>query len=135
MMDRYKSRTAAEKLGVKEGGCVAVINPPRAVERVLGNLPSRARLIETETPEADAQVHLLFIQRPDELGPLVSRFRSCAGHSKLWILWRKGGKAAAGDVTEAFVRNQALDLGLVDYKICSVNEVWTAMLFALKRSR
>jgi CheY-like chemotaxis protein len=133
MMDRYKSRTAAEKLGIKEGGCAAVINPPRAVDRVLGDLPSDARLVETETPEPKAQVHLCFVDRPDELGPLVSRFRSCADHSKLWILWRKGGKAAAGDVTEALVRNQALDLGLVDYKICSVNEVWTGMLFALKR--
>lgn len=133
MMDRYKSRTAAEKLGVKEGGSVAIINAPRDVERVLGTLPRDAKLLETETPVSEAQVHLCFIHRPDELDSLLSLFRSTARHSKLWMVWRKGGKAAAGDVTEALVRNHALDLGLVDYKVCSVSDVWTAMLFALKR--
>jgi hypothetical protein len=64
---------------------------------------------------------------------VLSRLQHLAGQSKLWILWQKGGKAAAGDVTETGVRQHALDLGLVDYKICSVNNVWTGMLFAVKR--
>lgn len=133
MMDRYKSRTAAEKLGVKEGASIAVVNPPRDVERVLGALPRDAKLVETDMPDSDAPVHLCFIHRPDELAPLLSRLRTAARESKLWIIWRKGGKAAGGDVTESLVRNHALDLGLVDYKICSVNDVWTGLLFALKR--
>jgi len=133
MMDRYQSRTTAEKLGIKEGTSVAVVNAPRDVERVLGTLPRDAKLLETEIPDPEARVHLCFVHRPDELDPLLSLFRNSAVQSKLWIAWRKGGKAAAGDVTEFLVRNHALDLGLVDYKICSINEVWTAMLFARKR--
>src|ERR1700685_2534414 len=48
MMHRYKSRTAAEKLGVKEGDLVAILNPPRDFERVIGLLPARAQLLESE---------------------------------------------------------------------------------------
>jgi hypothetical protein len=133
MMDRYKSRTAAEKLGIKEGSSVALVHPPRDAERVLGRLPSKITLLEGETGQPGASVHLCFIHRPDDLSSSLSQLRAFASRSKLWIAWRKGGKAAAGDVTEKLVRDQALDLGLVDYKICSIDNVWTAMLFALKR--
>lgn len=133
MMDRYKSRTAAEKLGIKDDSSVALVNPPRDVERLLGPLPNRAEMYESAVGDPDAQVHLCFIHSPDDLGPVLSQLRGFARTSKLWMLWRKGGKAAAGDVTENQVRDAALDLGLIDYKICSVNEIWTAMCFATKR--
>ncbi len=133
MMDRYKSRTAAQKMGIKERNSVALISPPRDVERVLGPLPPQVHLLESEKGDPSAQVHLCFVHQPDELRPTLSRLRSLANRSKLWVVWRKGGKAAAGNVTENLVRQCALDLGLVDYKVCAVNDVWTAMLFALKR--
>lgn len=134
MMDRYKSRTASEKLGIMKGASVALINPPRDVERVLAPLPPDTRLLETETGEPSAEVHLCFINRPDELGSLVSALRPLVRSSKLWILWRKGGKSTSGKVTENLVRNHTLELGLVDYKICSVNEIWSALLFASRKT-
>jgi CheY-like chemotaxis protein len=133
MMDRYKSRTAADKLGIKKDSIAVLINAPRGAERILGPMPENVDLLESESGVSSAPVHLCFVHRPDELLPVLSHLRAVARHSKLWILWRKGGKAAAGDVTENFVRQHALALGLVDYKICAVNEIWTAMLFALKQ--
>ncbi len=133
MMDRYKSRSAAEKLGLKKGNSVALIHAPRDVERIIGLVPEDVNLIETETGLASAQLHLCFVHRPEELFTVLSNLRDIARQSKLWILWRKGGNAVAGEVTEKLARQHALDLGLVDYKICSVNDVWTAMLFTLKR--
>jgi CheY-like chemotaxis protein len=133
MMDRYKARSAAEKLGIREGNRVAVVGAPRDYDRVLGPLPSDVDLQETENGDSSAHVHLCFAHHPDHLVSTLSSLRRYAKSSKLWILWRKGGKSAAGDVTERLVRATALDLGLVDYKICSVNEIWTAMCFALKR--
>lgn len=134
MMDRYKTRTVAEKMGIREGNLVAVVNPPRDYERIIGELPAGVRFVETEEGEASAQVHLCFMHQAHEVIDMLSRVRPFAASSKLWVLWRKGGKVAAGDVTGNAVRENAIDLGLVDYKICSVNEVWTAMLFACKRS-
>lgn len=133
MMDRYKSRTTAEKLGIREGGVVALLNAPRDCQRVLGPMPAGVQLQEMENGSGNAQVSLCFAHDPDHLVQMLSNVRGYAKTGKLWILWRKRGKAAAGDVTEGLVRDTALDLGLVDYKICSVNEVWTAMCFAVKK--
>ena len=133
MMDRYKSRTTAEKLGVKIGSTVVVTNAPRDFENILGPLPAEIKLCESDTGDAAADVHVCFVHRPDDLASNLSGLRSFAQSSKLWIAWRKGGKAVAGAVTENLVRNQALDLGLVDYKICSMNNTWSAILFTIKR--
>jgi len=128
MMDRYGARTAAQKLGIKEASAVLLLNPPREVRRVLGQLPEGVELIEDLS--GTAPVTLCFAHQPDSLRETLSRVRKLASRTKLWILWRKGGSAARGDLTENFIRTQALDLGLVDYKICSVNETWSALLFA-----
>lgn len=139
MMDRYASRTAAQKLGIKEFSTVLALGAPRDFAKVLGELPpgvdvwnETLELLDGPSP-AKASVTLCFVGQPHSLLPALSKVRALARSSKLWILWRKGGSAARGDVTETLVRESAIDLGLVDYKICSVNEVWSAMLFAPKR--
>jgi CheY-like chemotaxis protein len=131
MMDRYKNRTAARKLGIKAGSVVALVDAPQEATGILGELPENVEL--RVEPTSRAAVTLCFLYEPHRVGPLLSELRHYATTGKLWILWQKGGSAARGDVTESLVRNQALDLGLVDYKICSVDAHWTAMLFALKK--
>lgn len=131
MMDRYAARTSAQKLGIKESSIVAVVDPPRDYLKVLGGLPAGVQI--SEQPEPAASVTLCFVHQHEFLPAKLSAVRDLAAATKLWILWRKGGSAARGDITERAVRESAIDLGLVDYKICSVNAVWTAMAFALKR--
>jgi hypothetical protein len=55
--------------------------------------------------------------------------RKLAARTKLWILWRKGSS-----VTQPFLRESAAEVGLVDYKICSVDATWSAMLFARRKA-
>jgi hypothetical protein len=55
-----------------------------------------------------------------------------AAHTRLWILWRKGQKDGLNGAT---LRRAACDLGLVDYKICSVNQTWSGMAFAIKKAK
>jgi len=60
--------------------------------------------------------------------------RSFAAKSKLWILWRKQtARQRDSGVTQPFIRESALGVGLVDYKICSVNEDWSGLLFTWKK--
>jgi CheY-like chemotaxis protein len=132
MMDRYAARSAAQKLGIKAASTVAVFDAPRDFARLLGELPPDVEFIE-DSPMGHAAVTLCFIHDFPSLALALSRVRRLASQTKLWILWRKGGSAKTGAVTETAVREQGIDLGLVDYKICSVNEVWSAMLFASKR--
>lgn len=131
MMERYAGRTAAQKLGITGSSTVSLIDPPPNVHSVLGELPAGAEVLADTAGRA--AVTLVFVHRPDLLASTLSSLRSRAVQTKLWLLWRKGGSAARGDITERLVRETGLDLGLVDYKICSVDSTWTAMLFARKK--
>lgn len=131
MMERYASKTAAQKLGIKESSIVTLIDPPRDCRKLLGQLPPNVELVE----EAGAKhpVTLCFVRDSNLLQATLSAVRELAPSTKLWILWPKGGSKERAGLTGRVVREQANGLGLVDYKICSVNEVWSAMLFAAKK--
>jgi len=129
IMDRYQGRTAAQKLGVRPGDKVAVIDPPRDYTTVLGEIPEGAELLEdTEQPCA---VTLWFVHEPEPFLAALPTLRTLAGKTKLWLLWRKGSQ---NGITQNFVREAAIDAGLVDYKICAVDGRWSAIAFARKKS-
>lgn len=128
MMERYASRTAAQKLGITEKSGIVLLDPPRNVTTVLGNLPHGAQFVEDA-----GDVTLYFAHSPDELRAAMPDLRKFATKTKLWILWRKKTAPGHAGVTESFIRETGRDLGLVDYKICSVDKTWSAMLFARKK--
>lgn len=129
MMNRFAERTAAQKLGIREGSTLALREPPPHFD-ILGEMPSGIQLVE-----GDADVTLCFLHDPDSVRRVFSEMRDCAGKTRLWMLWRKKTSKAHQGITEPVVRETGLSLGLVDYKICSVDKDWSAMLFARKRVR
>jgi hypothetical protein len=128
MMERYAGRTTAQKLGIRSGDTVALLDAGRDMPAALGELPEGVTFVET-----GGAVTLCFATEAHELRRQISNLRSLAAQTKLWICWKKG-KWAEGGVTERLVRETGIDLGLVDYKICSVSEVWSGLLFAAKRA-
>lgn len=128
MMNRYGTRTVAQKLGIKEGSKVALVDAPGNVGPVLGELPAGVEFVE-----ARGDVTLCFVNSVDDLRADISRVRGWAAKTKLWIVWRKKGAAGHCGITDGLVRETAIDLGLVDYKVCAVDECWTGMLFARRK--
>jgi len=126
MMARYASRSAAQKLGIREGATAALIDPPRNYTSVIGELPAGAAL--EETPATACPITLWFVHEAAACREALPGMRTLAASTKLWILWRKGS-----GVTQPFLRESAAAVGLVDYKICSVDATWSAMLFARRR--
>jgi hypothetical protein len=126
MMERYSSRTVAQKLGIGEGATVAVIDAPRDYAAALGALPEGAELVEN--PDAIQDVTLWFVRDPREYQAGLGRMQAIAHRTKLWVVWRKGS------LTDRVVRQEAIEVGLVDYKICAVNAQWSAMAFARRKS-
>jgi CheY-like chemotaxis protein len=127
MMERYASRSAAQKLGIREGTAAALIDPPRNYASVIGGLPVGAAL--EEGPAAGCPVTLWFVHDGAECREALPGMRKLAARTKFWILWRKGS-----GVTQQFLRESAAAVGLVDYKICSVDATWSAMLFARRKA-
>jgi hypothetical protein len=52
----------------------------------------------------------------------------------LWLIWPKKTSGLAGDLGEPMVRQMGLDAGLVDYKICAVDETWSGLAFAVRKN-
>jgi CheY-like chemotaxis protein len=128
MMNRT-DRTTAEKLGIRPGARVALIDPPANYAHVLGKLPKDVSL--TEDPEETVPLTLWFVRDPDTYLGGLAGIRKRALTSRIWIVYQKGRQASG--LTQGVIREAALSVGLVDYKVCSVNEVWTALLFTRKK--
>ena len=128
MMDRWGTRTTAQKLGIAENSRVFVIDPPSGYARAIGDLPEGASF-EEESAEA-CKVALWFVHGIAEFHAALPRMRTLAARSRLWILWRKSKQDG---LNGNIIRAGAIDVGLVDYKICSINETWSAMVFAVKK--
>jgi hypothetical protein len=122
------ARTTAQKLGITKPMCVGVIDPPADYERVMGPLPDGVTL--DEHPRAACPVIIWFLHHPAEYEAALQRHRALAGKSRLWIVWQKGRKDG---LNGNFVRSRAMEMGLVDYKICSLDRVWSGMVFTVKK--
>jgi CheY-like chemotaxis protein len=130
MMKRYGARTTAQKLGIAAASVVSVIDPPRDYLAVLGALPAGVQFTEDE--RSPVAITICFVYDLPSLQARMSELRPLARTGKLWFCWRKG-KTAAGSLSDSSIRASGISLGLVDYKICSLNQVWSGMLFAFKR--
>lgn len=133
IMQRYAGRTAAQKLGIRQGDQVSVTDPPRDYLTVLGEMPADVELVEQqsdESPNAGSAVTVWFLHDPETFLACLSRMPSLAARTKLWLLWRKGSE---NGITQNFLRETAICAGLVDYKICSVDGHWSGIAFARSR--
>jgi len=123
-------RPLVEKLGIRENMRVALYDAPAGYAKILGALPPGASL--EEEPEGALAVSLWFVRDPDTYLAGLPRMRELAAKSRFWVVYPKQ-KSQTTNLTQFVVRQSAIEIGLVDYKICSVNEIWTGMLFARKK--
>jgi hypothetical protein len=116
-------RSTAGKLGIKEGSRVALIDAPSNVAKVLGTLPANVEVVE----DGPGTVTLWFVLDPFEFERGLPARRKLAAVSRLWIIWKKGNPTG---LNSNRVREAVLKLGLVDYKICSLDGVWSGIAVA-----
>lgn len=115
----------AKKLGVKDGQPVGLINGPKGIEKLIPNA--------VRNPKAKVPLTLWFVESAAELAAALPEIRQRAEESGVWIVWPKTTKLRRPDINGNLVREMALAAGLVDFKICAVDETWSGMRFAVKR--
>jgi len=130
----YSGTPLAKKLGIKPGMTVGLIGAPREFADVLGELPDGARL--STGARAPFGLLIWFVRRETELAAGIVRVARLANESPVWIAWRKKNARPAGfsGPDENAVRNAGLDAGLVDYKVCAIDETWSGLRFARRKS-
>ena len=124
----YSGKPLVEKLGIKGGAVIAILNAPTGYDRTLGAVPSGVRR------RASAAGSLDFIQLfTRKKGELERRFavltRALAPTGMLWISWPKKASGVATDLTEDVIRAVGLAHGLVDVKVAAVDGVWSGLKF------
>jgi hypothetical protein len=132
-MAAYAGVPLAKKLGLKPEGVVALVDAPAGFAQKLEPLPAGARVVENAGDSAG--LTLWFVRSERELRDQIRRMVPLARGGSLWIAWQKTASTGAGGLTQALVRTIAMNAGLVDFKICSLDDTWSGLRFSLAKSR
>lgn len=124
----------ARKLGIKPGMTMAVVNPPFPYAETLG-LDAAPVEVSAGSPLPVGLVFLhIFTPFRDELDRRLTEARAgIAPDGMIWVSWPKKASKLYSEVTEDTVREICLPMGLVDTKVCAVNEVWSALKLVLRK--
>jgi hypothetical protein len=130
----YSGTPLPKKLGVKPGCRLGLVNAPPDFTRTLGDLPPAVTMGPLKRGPYD--VIVLFARSGKDLAgalpPARERLDPAGG---LWVAWPK--KKASGiptDITEAEVRASGLATGLVDNKVCAIDDTWSGLRFVVRRA-
>ena len=127
-MPAYSSTPLAQKLGFKEGTRYLLLRPPAGFERELPTLPATAAAVSPRSAEIDLIVFFAANQKvlTAHLTALIPKLPAAG---ILWIAWPKQASQVATDLRENLVRDILLPTGLVDIKVCSVNDTYSGLKF------
>jgi CheY-like chemotaxis protein len=148
VMAGYSGAPLVKKLGIKAGMTVALIHAPTGFSRTVGELPEGVEL--GQNAQGRCGLALWFVRSEREFSRDMRRIAALGARCPVWIAWQK--KKVAGrlppaadrsqrrvgslrDVGEKQVRAAGLAAGLVDYKVCSIDDTWSGLLFARRKNR
>ena len=128
----YSGTPLAMKLGYKPGCRVCVTGAPAGYRQSLAPLPQGVTFSARAGASTDL-VHLFVTQRA-ELAARLARYReTLKPDAAVWVSWPKKAAKLATDITEDVIRAVALPLGLVDIKVCAVDETWSGLKLVLRK--
>jgi hypothetical protein len=130
-MAGYSGTPLPKKLGITDGSTVALIGEPHGV---IGGLPAHVTVKRQARGRADVVV--AFFTDGRELERRIEALgRMIFPAGGLWIAWPKRASGMATTVDENAVRAAALPLGLVDNKVCAIDETWSGLRVVWRRER
>ena len=131
-MAGYSGTPLVDKLGIKPGTRIAIVNAPRGYRATLGTLPPG--VIVGSTARGPLPFIHFFVKSRDVLETqLPALLRALEPDGSLWISWPKRASGVTTDVTEDVVRAVALPTGLVDVKVAAVDDVWSGLKLVRRR--
>ena len=131
-MAGYSKTPLAQKLGIKAETEVTALSAPPGYRKWLAPLPAKVSFIDKAKAGARF-VHLFVTERP-VLEKELKRLRGMIDDAGLvWVSWPKKSSGVATDVTEEVIREVCLPLGLVDVKVCAVDETWSGLKLMIRR--
>lgn len=131
-MAGYSGTPLAKKLGIKPGSSVFVEGAPMVYEQLLAPMPDGVN-VQTAIDSSTDIVHLFSTSKPDLAAALERTLQHLRPDAAVWVSWPKKASKVPTDITEDVVRDLALPLGLVDIKVCAVDDVWSGLKLVLRK--
>lgn len=130
-MAGYSGTPLVQKIGIKPGHRVILRNHPASFVKDLGKLPEGVKTSERLSGKANVVVYFT-----DKRAALEKDFSGLSStivpDGMLWVSWPKKASGKSTDLTEDVVRNIGLERGLVDVKVCAIDETWSGLKFVVR---
>jgi hypothetical protein len=128
-MAGYSGTSLPNKLGIKEQFRVALLDLPADVKPELKSALANCQIAKG----GPLDFAMVFVKTAGELKAQFPRFaKQLAPAGMLWVSWPKKASGVATDLNENEVRKIGLEAGLVDVKVCAVNEIWSGLKFVIR---
>jgi hypothetical protein len=130
-MAGYSSTPLAKKLGIKEGSRIGLVNAPEDFQSTLGKLPDNVQFVTRLTNSFDIILFFVLTQRAlaRDFSKLANRLVT---NGMIWIAWPKKSSGVTTDLSFESVQRIGLDAGLVDVKICAIDDTWSGLKFVYR---
>jgi hypothetical protein len=128
----YSGTPLAKKLGIKPGMTVYLHQAPSQYLQLLTDLPDDVRFV-SKLPKSAAGMHL-FVTDAQALATSLQRcLPRLDKDGMIWVSWPKKASKVKTDVTEDVIRKIALPMGLVDIRVCAVDETWSGLKLVIRK--
>ena len=127
-------KAVVQKLGVKPGFRIFAAGLQGAYSDVVGQLPADVTIVSRLKAPLD-MVHVFATEAAGLAEKLVSYREAIAPDGMVWVSWPKKTSGVATDLSDVVVRDTALALGLVDIKVCAIDETWSGLKFVIPKSQ
>ena len=131
-MAGYSHRSLAQKLGVKEAATLVLVDAPDGIEATLEPLPDAVTLRRGN--RGAREMTLWFVVASRELERRFDRIAAAVGEGTLWMAWPKRSSGVESDLSEDVIRDLALGKGMVDTKVCAIDETWSGLRLTRRRT-
>lgn len=122
----YSGTPLTKKLGIKDGFKIKLVNQPDYYFNLFESLPEKIELIHDKKTRKDF-VHCFVKDARVLEKEIISLKNEIVPNGMIWISWPKKSSKVATDITEDLIRKFALEHGLVDVKVCAVDDVWSGL--------
>jgi hypothetical protein len=130
----YSGTPLFKKLGLRPGMVCQALDPPKDYEELLTGLPEDVRFGHRSKETLDF-VHL-FVREAEGLQSRLATLRERIHPAgMIWVSWPKKASKRPTDITEDVIRSLALRIGLVDVKVCAVDDTWSGLKLVIRKER
>lgn len=125
-MAGYSGTPLAKKLGIKTAAKVMLLNAPDYYLQLFTDLPTDVYFVDEAAVKKDV-IHFFTKQQDEFLTMLPQLMNQMNPDGMIWVSWPKKASKVVTDITEDVIRNFAIKIGLVDIKVCAVDEIWSGL--------